>query len=100
MSNESTDSFNWLRFDDTLTGCYSCRYIDTLVEALLVDARRRQTPLFISLIDVDGFKRLNEVFGHAAGDSTLKEIGRVLKFTYSADGSIGRFGGDEFVVCR
>jgi diguanylate cyclase (GGDEF)-like protein len=90
--------YHLLGFHDILTGCYSRRYMTTLGEALIEDARSRSIPLVLSFADVDGLKQINETFGHRMGDSLLKEIARILEFD-SGDCSVGRFGGDEFLVC-
>jgi diguanylate cyclase (GGDEF)-like protein len=60
--------------------------------------RRRPGTLSLLLIDVDDFKDVNDVYGHAAGDRMLLEIGRTLVSCVRASDSVGRWGGDEFVI--
>jgi len=59
-------------------------------------ARRRQTPLSIAFIDVDGLKAVNDARGHAAGDALLKDTAQVLGGRLRAEDAIFRYGGDEF----
>jgi diguanylate cyclase (GGDEF)-like protein len=63
-------------------------------------ARMRRTPRPLSLLylDVDDFKRVNDSFGHAAGDEVLRSIGRVLSGDLRSTDVVARLGGDEFVV--
>ncbi|HEX9494599.1 MAG TPA: GGDEF domain-containing protein, partial [Candidatus Limnocylindria bacterium] len=82
---------------DTLTGLYNRRYAGDALGRLIADARRGRI-FSVAAFDLDGFKRLNDTRGHAAGDAVLVDFARVLR-----DGLRGadiplRTGGDEFVV--
>jgi two-component system, cell cycle response regulator len=57
-----------------------------------------QEPLTLLLLDLNGFKRYNDTFGHPAGDAMLRRLGRQLNQAVGADGSAYRIGGDEFAV--
>lgn len=55
-------------------------------------------PLFIMFVDLDGFKRVNDVWGHAVGDELLVKISRSLKSVVGNEGFVARIGGDEFII--
>jgi len=70
---------------------------DRLTEAIAL-ARRHQKPLAVCFLDVDGFKRINDALGHAAGDQLLRSIASRLSGALRASDTVCRFGGDEFVI--
>ncbi len=83
---------------DQLTGLFNRRY---LVETLPREVRRAQrggSPLTVAMLDIDLFKRFNDVYGHDAGDLVLSELGRVLKDSLRAGDVACRYGGEEFLV--
>jgi diguanylate cyclase (GGDEF)-like protein len=61
-------------------------------------ARRQQRPVHLLLIDLDRFKRINDTFGHAVGDTALVEFGGILTATFRKSDVVARTGGDEFCV--
>jgi len=83
---------------DALTGVANrAKFID--VATLELDrARRHGHPLSLALLDVDDFKRINDSWGHLAGDTVLVELADVMGATIRSIDSVARFGGDEFVV--
>lgn len=83
---------------DPLTGLYNRRYLDEVLPRELLMAQRRNTPLCVVVLDIDGFKQFNDAFGHAPGDSLLREFGRVLLERLRKSDISCRFGGDEFVL--
>jgi diguanylate cyclase (GGDEF)-like protein len=83
---------------DALTGLYNRRYLD---ESLIREERRALRsgrPLAFMMIDVDYFKRINDTFGHAAGDAVLREVGRYLLSVARREDIVCRYGGEEFVL--
>jgi diguanylate cyclase (GGDEF)-like protein len=74
------------------------RHLNGVLHAPLY-AGHRPAPLAVSFVDVDDFKQINKIFGVPTGDTVLKEIASILKFEYSGDCSVGRCGGDEFLIC-
>ncbi|HUQ25840.1 MAG TPA: GGDEF domain-containing protein [Burkholderiales bacterium] len=87
-----------LAIRDELTGVYNRRY---LMEALAREqsrAERLGTPFAVCLIDIDHFKSINDGFGHAAGDSVLKEFARLIPSELRGVDVHGRFGGEEFLI--
>ncbi|HXX81623.1 MAG TPA: diguanylate cyclase [Thermodesulfovibrionales bacterium] len=83
---------------DDLTGLFNRRGFFTLTEHLLKRVKREKKPIFMLYADVDGLKRINDQYGHQAGDQALRDIARILKSTYRESDIIGRISGDEFVV--
>jgi diguanylate cyclase (GGDEF)-like protein len=85
---------------DPLTGCYNRRILQKgLLDAELERARRYGTPLSVILCDIDHFKRINDTYGHAAGDRVLADFaGLLLTMTRDAVDSVIRYGGEEFLL--
>lgn len=83
---------------DPLTGLFNRREMSKVLEEELERARRYQRPMALLWIDFDHFKDVNDTFGHAAGDSVLRSISRLLIDSVRSVDSIGRFGGEEFVI--
>lgn len=83
---------------DGLTKLYNRRYMTTHLDALLKNAREKQKPLSLLLMDIDFFKSVNDTYGHDAGDEVLQEFSnRMRKNTRGID-LVCRYGGEEFVV--
>lgn len=83
---------------DELTGLHNRRYFLGVIEREVSRARRYGTDIVLCILDVDHFKRVNDNYGHLAGDMVLSEMGRKLrKWTRDSD-TVCRFGGEEFVV--
>jgi len=83
---------------DALTGVASRRYLLAELEARLLEAGRYQRPFSLFLIDVDHFKNINDQFGHQVGDLMLKLISDVCSASIRKVDTIGRYGGEEFLV--
>jgi diguanylate cyclase len=84
--------------EDQLTGSLNRRGLDDVFERELARADRRGTPLCVALLDLDNFKRLNDTYGHTAGDGALQHLVRVVKDTLRSMDVIARMGGEEFVI--
>lgn len=84
--------------EDQLTGSLNRRGLDDVFEREAARADRRGTPLCVAVLDLDDFKRLNDTYGHIAGDSALKHLVQVVKATLRSMDVIARFGGEEFVI--
>jgi len=83
---------------DPLTGLFNRRYMSSVLERETHRAERHQRPLSILMIEIDNFKRINDTFGHDAGDITLKAIAGLIRSNTRTDDVPCRFGGDEFVL--
>lgn len=83
---------------DALTGLPNRRRLTEIFEEELVEADRRQGLLSVCFIDLDGFKEINDEFGHAVGDMILKTIAERLQASVREHDIIARLGGDEFVA--
>jgi diguanylate cyclase len=84
--------------EDQLTGSLNRRGLDDVFERETARADRRGTPLCVALLDLDDFKRLNDTFGHQAGDGALKHLVKIVKDTLRTMDVIARFGGEEFLI--
>lgn len=83
---------------DSLTGLYNRTYLARRFEAELRRARNYMAPLSVLILDIDHFKKVNDTYGHPAGDAILKKIAEIIrKFTRASD-FVVRYGGEEFVV--
>ena len=83
---------------DMLTGLVNRPGFERALEAAMTRARRAGSPLVLALMDMDGFKTINDTFGHPAGDDVLRAIGRALRADAPAGTLAARLGGDEFAV--
>jgi diguanylate cyclase (GGDEF)-like protein len=83
---------------DGLTGLYNRRRMSELLEEAIVDAARQGHQFGVLFIDLDGFKRINDAYGHAMGDELLNTVaGRIATRARTGD-VVCRYGGDEFIV--
>lgn len=83
---------------DPLTKLYNRRYLDDILERKLVWAKREGYPVSLIMIDIDNFKRVNDVYGHQCGDLVLQRLAFILKEHTRAGDFICRYGGDEFLI--
>ncbi|HEX5182795.1 MAG TPA: diguanylate cyclase [Allosphingosinicella sp.] len=83
---------------DELTQLPNRRHFLARLAEELARAQRHGEPLAVALLDIDHFKRINDTYGHAAGDLVLKETASVLRAATRTEESIGRIGGEEFAV--
>jgi diguanylate cyclase len=84
--------------EDQLTGSLNRRGLDDVFERETARADRRGTPLCIAVLDLDDFKKLNDTYGHIAGDAALKHLVKIVKETLRSMDVIARFGGEEFLI--
>ena len=86
-----------LALTDSLTGLPNRRAIEAWAERQLSGAARHGFPLWVVLIDLDRFKRVNDAYGHDAGDMVLKRFAEILKANTRHSDISGRIGGEEFL---
>jgi diguanylate cyclase (GGDEF)-like protein len=83
---------------DSLTGLVNVRQLTRLLDHALVRAGRRGTVVVVMFIDLDGFKAVNDTYGHGTGDVVLQEVARRVQARLRAEDALARLGGDEFVI--
>jgi diguanylate cyclase (GGDEF)-like protein len=83
---------------DSLTGLYNVRFLDETLPRELHRALRAGSPLCVGMLDLDHFKRLNDTLGHAAGDTMLRAVGKLLRETSRKSDLAVRCGGEEFLI--
>ena len=87
-------------FKDEVTGLYNRRFFTIRLEEEVSRYRRFNHPVSVVLLDLDGFKAINDELGHAAGDETLRDMAEILMRYSRGINVICRYGGDEFAVLR
>lgn len=83
---------------DHLTGLYNRRYFFDTAERLFENSRRGDIALSIGMLDIDHFKKINDTYGHEAGDKVLTVVSKILSANFRASDLVCRFGGEEFCV--
>jgi two-component system, cell cycle response regulator len=83
---------------DALTGTSNRKHMEERLDAELAYAVRHNTALSLVLVDVDHFKRVNDSYGHLAGDAVLKNVAATLARGIRTEDALARYGGEEFVV--
>jgi len=95
---ESEKKLQKLSIIDSLTGIFNRYKIDTALKQQISYSKRHQTPLSLIFFDIDHFKKINDTFGHKAGDEILKEITNLIKTHLREYDIFGRWGGEEFII--
>jgi diguanylate cyclase (GGDEF)-like protein/PAS domain S-box-containing protein len=95
---ELRDELRQQSIHDTLTSLFNRRYLDEILPRELDLAQRRNSPLCVVMLDLDGFKQFNDRLGHGAGDALLREFSHVMRNHLRKSDIICRYGGDEFVI--
>jgi len=83
---------------DALTGLLNRRRLADELSIIALRASRRGEPYAIVMIDLDGFKKINDEYGHTTGDAVLVEFAEILRGCFRKYDILARYGGDEFVV--
>lgn len=83
---------------DTLTRLMNRRYLDTVLQKETLFSIKNIRPYVIMMIDIDHFKRINDEYGHDAGDKVLGQVAEILDSTVRAGDYIFRYGGEEFLI--
>jgi len=83
---------------DALTGLYNRRYLEESLDREVSRAKRSGLPIGVMIIDIDHFKRVNDTFGHAAGDAVLRAVGQHVLSLRRGEDILCRYGGEEFVL--
>ena len=85
---------------DEFTGLFSRTYVLRRLDEEMERAQRRRSSLVVAMIDIDDFKHVNDTYGHQAGDEVLRRVSFCLKNNIRLYDSIGRYGGEEFLLLQ
>jgi diguanylate cyclase (GGDEF)-like protein len=98
LVGEKTGELEHTAMHDPLTDLPNRHLVLDRAEQILARARRVDVPVTALFVDIDGFKQVNDRYGHQAGDEILRQVGARLKTVLRDNDTVGRMGGDEFVM--
>ncbi len=98
ITNRQREQLLRLATRDSLTGAGNRRALDIKLTELVNSYKRTREPSSIILLDLDHFKKVNDIYGHAAGDQILKSLTEIVNLRIRVTDSLYRIGGEEFVV--
>lgn len=87
-----------LALHDHLTGLPNRRLLEDRFDTILARSQRRGSKVAVFYLDLDGFKKINDQFGHKVGDGLLLEVAKRLRVSSRSSDTVARIGGDEFIV--
>ena len=92
------DALQHQALHDALTGLPNRAILHDRIEQAIPDMQRKGNPFALLFLDLDGFKEINDTFGHYMGDILLSKVGERLRTHLRATDTIARLGGDEFAI--
>jgi two-component system cell cycle response regulator len=92
------DKLSEMAITDALTGLFNRRHLDERLDEMFEHSARLREPLSVVMFDIDHFKKVNDTYGHQAGDEVLAQFAQLLKHSARDIDKIGRYGGEEFMV--
>jgi two-component system cell cycle response regulator len=95
---EMLEKVEILAITDPLTELFNRRRCESVLESEFSRAQRYQSPFSCLMMDIDHFKKINDVYGHRTGDTVLKETAQIIKHTIREVDTPARWGGEEFIV--
>ena len=95
---DANEKLRELAIRDELTGLYNHRYFQDTLESELTRCNRYEHPLSLLLLDLDYFKKVNDTYGHPAGDHVLREVAATLSKLVRNSDIVARYGGEEFAI--
>jgi diguanylate cyclase (GGDEF)-like protein len=99
ISNASLhQSISRKAYTDTITGLSNRRALDEHLDSEIINARRTNSPFAVIMMDLDGFKNVNDTFGHDVGDQVLRVVFNVIASGIRSSDFIARYGGDEITL--
>ena len=98
--HRSEERMRQLSMIDEFTGLFSRNYVVRRLEEEMQRAQRRGSLLTVTMLDLDAFKSCNDTFGHQFGDEVLKRVSGTLKTNMRLRDSVGRYGGEEFLIVQ
>jgi diguanylate cyclase (GGDEF)-like protein len=87
-----------LAMTDQLTGLFNRRFFESVIEKEFSKTKRYGHPMSCLMIDIDHFKKINDEYGHHAGDQVLREMSQLMKRCFRDADTVARWGGEEFIV--
>ena len=96
--NDKSVKLGELAIKDQLTKLYNRHFFNEIIDKETSNAERKTEPLSLIMIDINGFKQINDTFGHLTGDKLLAETAALIKNTARKSDIVFRYGGDEFLV--
>lgn len=97
IKSEMAETRQWLQ-EDTLTGAQNRRGMDIALVREVARSKRNRSRLSVAMVDIDHFKRVNDTYGHDAGDKMLAHLGTVIKSVLRETDVLVRYGGEEFLA--
>jgi diguanylate cyclase len=98
MLEEQISSNEWLALHDELTGLPNRRLFADRLQSAIERCERTRSRMALLIVDLNGFKKINDTMGHQAGDQVLREVTGNLKKGIRASDTLARLGGDEFII--
>ena len=95
---QAEEKIQKLAITDALTGLFNRHRFFEIARMEFVKSSRYQRPLSVMLLDIDQFKKINDTYGHIAGDQVLKQIGDILRKKGRGIDTVARYGGEEFIM--
>ena len=83
---------------DYLTGLYNRRFFFQVGERFFQSAKRKNTGMILAMVDIDYFKKINDTYGHQAGDEALKHVAAIFEKNMRSGDIVARYGGEEFAI--
>ncbi|PHS66470.1 MAG: GGDEF domain-containing protein [Thalassobium sp.] len=99
-ARDAQEKLQQMAYYEALTGLPTLHLFQDLAAAHIAHAQRKQEKLAVMFIDLDGFKTVNDTYGHEIGDQVLKEVAQRLKSSLRVSDLLARSGGDEFVALQ
>ncbi len=94
----SLESYKKQSFEDPLTKAANRRYFTAIIESKIREFKIMGTTFGIAFLDIDNFKLINDTYGHEVGDKVIKVLAETVQSTYRKNDSLGRWGGEEFII--
>ncbi|MDR3683731.1 MAG: diguanylate cyclase [Geothrix sp.] len=98
LAEDHFRSLEQLASTDLLTGAWNRRHFEQAVEGEVHRSSRYGHPMTLILLDIDHFKRINDTFGHPAGDQVIREVANCIRSAIRLSDSLTRWGGEEFLI--
>lgn len=93
-----SENLSMQSIQDPQSGLYNRRFMEESLQREILRAARKQAQIGIIMADLDHFKKFNDVYGHAAGDKIISQLGKLLKDRFRGSDIACRYGGEEFLV--